>query len=331
MPSSRAFAFDDPYPYQASIRAAQVEITPTTRGHFRAELWQIDLHRLWMQGSRESLPLICRGSIDADRAAIDFPVGASGFRVNGLDVSPGEIVVHSWKSGHTLSLAPAHGGSMSLTPADLAATSRALTGRELTVPSVAHIVRPLPAHMTRLLSLHEQAAQLARTAPDILARPAVAHALEQALVRAMITCLIENTSVEVGVAHQRHAVIIARLEEFLEANAGEPIHLADICAATGGSESTLRICCQERLGMGPVHYLRLRRMHLARRALVRASPETATVTGIATEYGFWELGRFSVEYRKLFAEPPSATLRRAPTDLSALRGDPFAFATAESA
>jgi AraC-like DNA-binding protein len=51
-------------------------------------------------------------------------------------------------------------------------------------------------------------------------------------------------------------------------------------------------------------------MHLARRALLRASAATATVTSIATELGFWELGRFSVEYRALFGESPREALRR---------------------
>jgi len=86
--------------------------------------------------------------------------------------------------------------------------------------------------------------------------------------------------------------------------------LAEICAATGVSERTLRNCCQEHLGMAPIRYLWLRRMHLARRALVKGDPAAATVTGIAMDYGFWELGRFATEYRALFGEPPSATLRR---------------------
>jgi hypothetical protein len=45
-------------------------------------------------------------------------------------------------------------------------------------------------------------------------------------------------------------------------------------------------------------------MHLAHRALVQSEPGTATVTSIAMANGFWELGRFAVEYRTLFGEPP---------------------------
>jgi AraC-like DNA-binding protein len=64
--------------------------------------------------------------------------------------------------------------------------------------------------------------------------------------------------------------------------------------------------------MGPLRYLWLRRMEQARRALAICDPTAATVTEIATNYGFWELGRFSVTYRTLFGESPSATLRRPP-------------------
>jgi AraC-like DNA-binding protein len=66
--------------------------------------------------------------------------------------------------------------------------------------------------------------------------------------------------------------------------------------------------------MSPHKYLWLRRMHLARRALAGADPAAAAVTGIALDHGFGELGRFAVQYRELFGESPSATLRSTPNN-----------------
>jgi AraC-like DNA-binding protein len=72
-------------------------------------------------------------------------------------------------------------------------------------------------------------------------------------------------------------------------------------------------------------------MHLARRALIRADPATATVTGVATEYGFWELGRFSVQYRALFGESPSASLRHPPQRRRETLNSPFNLKSSEFA
>jgi AraC-like DNA-binding protein len=94
----------------------------------------------------------------------------------------------------------------------------------------------------------------------------------------------------------------------------EPLYLVDICEAIGVTDRTLRVHCQEHLGTSPHRYLWLRRMNQARRALTQANATTQTVTEIANDYGFGELGRFAVSYRKLFGESPSVTLRRPPDD-----------------
>lgn len=55
-------------------------------------------------------------------------------------------------------------------------------------------------------------------------------------------------------------------------------------------------------------------MNLAHRKLLRCDATETTVTEVATEHGFWELGRFSCDYRALFGETPSATLHRPPEE-----------------
>jgi AraC-like DNA-binding protein len=112
-------------------------------------------------------------------------------------------------------------------------------------------------------------------------------------------------------SERRHLAMLRRLDELI-AGSSRPMSLADICRALKTSERTLRACCRKYLRTSPMRYHWLCRMHLARHALVLATPATTTVTEIATEYGFSELGRFAVSYRALFGESPSSSLRRPP-------------------
>jgi AraC-like DNA-binding protein len=88
--------------------------------------------------------------------------------------------------------------------------------------------------------------------------------------------------------------VMRRLEDAVMANPDEPLYMAELCAQVRASYWTLRDCCLEYLGMSPKRYLWLRRMHLVRRALKNADAERTTVTEIASDYRFWEFGRFSV-------------------------------------
>jgi transcriptional regulator GlxA family with amidase domain len=152
--------------------------------------------------------------------------------------------------------------------------------------------------------------QLARDTPDLLEQPEVRRSLEEGLIHVMVRCLAEGVGVQTASGAHRHDAVIARFEEFLESNRDRPLYLTEICSAVGVAERTLRACCEEHLGMGPIRFLTLRRMHLVRRALLHAEPSKSTVTRILTDHGFWEFGRFSVAYRTLFGETPSKTLRR---------------------
>jgi AraC family ethanolamine operon transcriptional activator len=100
------------------------------------------------------------------------------------------------------------------------------------------------------------------------------------------------------------------VEAYLASNSQESLYLADLCSVAGVGERTLRYTFQERYGMSPVRYLKLRRLHQVRRALRRADPDLNTVQSVANRCGIWHLGRFASEYRSLFNESPLETLKK---------------------
>ena len=103
--------------------------------------------------------------------------------------------------------------------------------------------------------------------------------------------------------------IVDRLDEFLAAHFDEPIYLAQLCELTGVSERSLRNACHAVCGTSPKRYVTRRRLEAVRHALAAARPGESTVTRIATDHGFFELGRFAAAYSSLFGEHPSDTLR----------------------
>lgn len=66
---------------------------------------------------------------------------------------------------------------------------------------------------------------------------------------------------------------------------------------------------REHRGISPMAYLRAVRLERVRHDLLN-DPAIDSVTAAALRWGFGHLGRFSVEYRKSFGEPPGQTLRR---------------------
>jgi len=104
--------------------------------------------------------------------------------------------------------------------------------------------------------------------------------------------------------------MVRRAEEFLAANAAEPITISDVVAACGCSRRTLFSAFRKYRGYTPMQFLTESRLRCAHAAL-RSPTAEDTVGRIATKYGFSNIGRFSVLYRERYGESPSLTLRRA--------------------
>jgi len=107
-----------------------------------------------------------------------------------------------------------------------------------------------------------------------------------------------------------HMSIIKKSSKFLESNYYKPVHVIDLCGALDLRPRSFYYAFQEFYGMSPMRYLKMLRYAKTRRQLINADPSSTTVTDIASYWHFWHYGRFSVEYKSIFGESPSQTLRK---------------------
>jgi transcriptional regulator GlxA family with amidase domain len=109
---------------------------------------------------------------------------------------------------------------------------------------------------------------------------------------------------------------IKKIKEFLSEFPDVPPTMADLCEVAQVSERTLEYAFQERYEMTPNTYLRFYRLNGVHKSLRATDPASTTVTKIATDWGFWHFGHFTSNYRKLFGQLPSDTLKKSRSDLS---------------
>jgi AraC-like DNA-binding protein len=103
--------------------------------------------------------------------------------------------------------------------------------------------------------------------------------------------------------------VLLRSRAFLTEARGKPVYLGELCGAVGVSARTLQKAFGAGLGMSPMQYLKVRRLHQVRQRLMTTTPAEVNVKVVAREAGFCHLGQFAADYRRTFGELPSATLR----------------------
>jgi AraC family transcriptional regulator, ethanolamine operon transcriptional activator len=142
--------------------------------------------------------------------------------------------------------------------------------------------------------------------PALLGTRSVVAAIETKLSESLLLAL--SGDARIYAAPHRHQLARCAHRYMLE-RLGEVASITELCQATGGNYASLERGFRELYGLTPQAYLHAARFLRARRDLLEPQPST-TVTGVALRWGFLELGRFSVQYRRRFGESPSETIRR---------------------
>lgn len=319
---SSSVSFVDPDQYHAAIRGGDHLLSFLERGEFRAEVTTIEVGRVMLQRGYENLPRLSSTGMPPNKIGILGWFGDSELPiVRGVQMRRGDwMTLGPGMQSHHRSPGPIHFVTLTLDADNLAQAAVDMVGHE--VPVVAgQVLRP-PEHLSAwVLSVIEAGIHATETAPGIFTSPQAPAALEHALLRSLIMSLEGEVRKE-NIPHCRRSIMVKRFEEAVEANFDNPLLIPDLCRIVGVSGRTLRTLCQEQLGVSPQRFLALRRLHLARRALLHADQHSATVTEIATSLGVWEMGRFAAAYKSQFGESPSATLRRPSGTLTQPVSDP---------
>ncbi len=134
--------------------------------------------------------------------------------------------------------------------------------------------------------------------------------LEQALLKGLLLSQPHNFSQELADAMRPSCPqYLLRAKQFIHDNAREAISLEDIERAAGVSRYKLFDGFKQHFGHAPMAWLKKHRLEAVRRDLLSDRSE-GNVSSIAMNWGFSHLSRFASDYKELFGETPSQTLKR---------------------
>jgi AraC-like DNA-binding protein len=193
---------------------------------------------------------------------------------------------------------------------DMQAACRALLGSDL--------VHPLRFD-ERVPARSVQTAALLRVMAHLAATPAYPQAAVQRLElslrdAALYELLLAWPNSYLHHLEQPAAALPAstsRARDYIHAQAADNPSVADIAEAAGVGVRALARGFEKHFGISPQRYLQQYRLDRVHEALRAPGGET-TVTEVAMQWGFLQLGSFAARYRERFGESPSQTLKRAP-------------------
>jgi transcriptional regulator GlxA family with amidase domain len=140
-------------------------------------------------------------------------------------------------------------------------------------------------------------------------RAGLGNTMEILLIEKLLQSFSHNDAAG-KVAGAVHNPFFDSVDAFIDKHMREDISAEQLASAHNVSLRTLYERFSLHRDLSPSAYIKLRKMRKIFQQLSSAQSGVRSVSQIAFEYGFNHMGRFSAEYRQLFGELPSETLRR---------------------
>lgn len=146
--------------------------------------------------------------------------------------------------------------------------------------------------------------------PKMLDYPHVRRGMQQEILNSIVLAIGDTSFTAATPVTWSRVAIVEQARKYVFAHRQEPIMVSDLCKALKVCRRTLQYSFQTALNINPVAYLRAVRLNGVRRALRAARGDRAAcVADIAASWGFWHLSHFAGDYKQMFGELPSHTLR----------------------
>jgi AraC family ethanolamine operon transcriptional activator len=150
---------------------------------------------------------------------------------------------------------------------------------------------------------------LAEESPLLLQDPEISRLAQEDLLPLLVESLAHGAGCQERLRRPPARIELVKLaQKWMDRHPDKPITLEVLCREVHAGRRTLIQGFREHLGMGPMAYLKLQRLHAVRRTLLAADPEQTTVAAEAARFGFLSAGHFSRDYHSLFGELPRETL-----------------------
>ena len=294
-----------------AVQGAQIEVLQLQRGRLRGHLTHMLVGGMPLSVGAFSVGVRTRGVLSDDRVTIGMLTGCTN-RVThwSNEMRPADILVIPPGTAHD---GRYHGGAsyaaISLDEADIASVFGAepRLGELGAVPKTHFRADPREGELV-IRRLRDMVARLENIKSTWNADAAAFW--KRSIIEMMTATILSNEPSDRDGHLLSSRRIVDKVESYIEAVGLRPVHISEICREVHVSRRTLHRAFYDALGVGPVAYLRYRRLCCVHSVLRSSDPATTTIADVAMDQGFLNLGRFSGYYHSLFDEYPSETLGR---------------------
>ena len=179
-----------------------------------------------------------------------------------------------------------------------------------TIVSTNDLILMNEVSMEKLHEVFDRYMLSAQEDPELIHTKNFYTCLREELISVLIEILFSEESSDVPKAKDQMVLFWDKIETYIEAHKHRPIMISELSKAVNIGERSLYRMFNDRFHLSPKAYLNTLRLNGVRNDFVNTSSSEKTISAIANSWGYWHMGQFAADYKRLFGELPSQTFNK---------------------